>query len=95
MIDDTGTELERVLTYYKLTSLDEMTEGTYRRALDLLQRKRSKAGPGGRQLMPKIERLHQNTPRMAPLAQAGDWGQRRPGDHGRDAVQDPEERSGR
>jgi hypothetical protein len=42
LIDDTGTELERVLTYYKLASLDEMTEGTYRRALDLLQRKRSK-----------------------------------------------------
>jgi ERF superfamily len=42
LIDDTGTELERVLTYYKLTSLDEMTEATYRRALDLLQRKRSK-----------------------------------------------------
>jgi ERF superfamily len=42
LIDDTDTELERVLTYYKLTSLDEMTEGTYRRALDLLQRKRSK-----------------------------------------------------
>jgi hypothetical protein len=42
LIDDTGTELERVLTYYKLASLDEMTEGIYRRALDLLQRKRSK-----------------------------------------------------
>jgi ERF superfamily len=42
LIDDTGTELERVLTYYKLASLDEMTEGTYRRAVDLLQRKRSK-----------------------------------------------------
>ena len=42
LIDDTGTELERVLTYYKLTSLDEMTEATYRRALDLLQRKRAK-----------------------------------------------------
>jgi len=42
LIDDTGTELERVLAYYKLTSLEEMTEGTYRRAVELLQRKRSK-----------------------------------------------------
>jgi hypothetical protein len=42
LIDDTGTELERVLTYYKLASLDEMTQATYSRALDLLQRKRSK-----------------------------------------------------
>ena len=42
LIDDTGTELERVLAYYKLTSLDEMTAATYRRAVDLLQRKRSK-----------------------------------------------------
>jgi hypothetical protein len=42
LIDDTGTELERVLAYYKLNSLDEMNEGTYRRAVELLQRKRSK-----------------------------------------------------
>jgi hypothetical protein len=42
LIDDTGTELERVLAYYKLSSLEEMTEGTYRRAVELLQRKRSK-----------------------------------------------------
>ncbi len=42
LIDDTGTELERVLAYYKLNSLDEMSEGTYRRAVELLQRKRSK-----------------------------------------------------
>jgi ERF superfamily len=42
LIDDTGTELERVLAYYKLAALEEMKEGTYRRALDLLQRKHSK-----------------------------------------------------
>ena len=41
LIDDTGTELERVLAYYKLASLEEMTEGTYRRAVELLQRKRA------------------------------------------------------
>jgi ERF superfamily len=41
LIADTGTELERVLAYYKLASLEEMTEGTYRRALELLQRKRA------------------------------------------------------
>jgi hypothetical protein len=42
LIDDTGTELERVVAYYKLASLEEMTEGTYRRAVELLNRKRSK-----------------------------------------------------
>ncbi len=42
LIDDTGTALERVLAYYKLASLEEMNEGTYRRAVELLQRKRSK-----------------------------------------------------
>ena len=40
--------------------------------------------------MPTIERLHQNTAAMAPLAHARDWGQRRSGDHGRDPIQDPE-----
>jgi hypothetical protein len=44
LIDDTGTELERVLAYYKLASLAEMTGGTYRRAVELLNRKRSKQG---------------------------------------------------
>jgi hypothetical protein len=44
LVDDTGTELERVLAYYKLASLEEMTEGTYRRAVELLNRKRSKQG---------------------------------------------------
>ena len=31
-----------VLAYYKLAALEEMSEGSYRRALDLLQRRRSK-----------------------------------------------------
>jgi hypothetical protein len=44
LIDDTGTELERVLAYYKLASLEEMTERAYRRAVELLNRKRSKQG---------------------------------------------------
>ena len=42
IIEETGTELERVLAYYKLAALEEMSEGSYRRALDLLQRRRSK-----------------------------------------------------
>ena len=42
LIDDTGTELERVLAYYKLSSLEEMTEPTYRRAVELLKRKKAK-----------------------------------------------------
>jgi hypothetical protein len=41
LIDETGTELERVLAYYKIKSLDEMTHLTYRRAVDLLNRKRT------------------------------------------------------
>jgi hypothetical protein len=31
LIEETGTELERVLAYYRLPSLEQMTEGTYRR----------------------------------------------------------------
>jgi hypothetical protein len=46
LIEDTGTELERVLTYYKLSSLEEMTEGTYRRAIELLKRKQAKQNGG-------------------------------------------------
>jgi len=30
-----------VLAYYKLAALEEMPEGTYRRAVELLQRKRT------------------------------------------------------
>jgi hypothetical protein len=41
LIDSTGTELERVLAYYKIASLEEMTEPVYRRALELLNRKRA------------------------------------------------------
>ena len=44
LIDDTGTDLERVLAYYKLASLEEMTESTYLRAVELLNRKLSKRG---------------------------------------------------
>jgi len=42
LIEDTGTELERVLAYYKLSSLEEMTRGAYRRAVELLKRKQTK-----------------------------------------------------
>ena len=61
LIDSTGTELERVLAYYKLASLEGMTEGTYRRAVELLQRKR--ATQSRREAAhAQNERLHQNTP---------------------------------
>jgi ERF superfamily len=42
LIEETGTELERVLTYYKISALGEMTEASYRRALELLRRKLDK-----------------------------------------------------
>jgi hypothetical protein len=42
LIDETETELERVLSYYKVNSLEEMREGSYRRAVELLNRKRAK-----------------------------------------------------
>jgi hypothetical protein len=44
LIGDTGTDLERVLAYYKLKSLDEMSESTYRRALEVLNRKLAQPG---------------------------------------------------
>jgi len=42
LIEETGTELERVLTYYRVSALSEMSEGSYRRALELLNRKLAK-----------------------------------------------------
>jgi hypothetical protein len=41
LIEETGTELERVLAYHRLPSLDQMTEGTYRRAIEVLNRKKA------------------------------------------------------
>jgi hypothetical protein len=43
-IDDTGTDLERILAYYKVASLGEMTETAYRRAVEVLNRKLAKRG---------------------------------------------------
>ena len=42
LIEETGTELERVLAYYRVSALGEMTEASYRRALELLNRKLAK-----------------------------------------------------
>ena len=42
LIEETGTELERVLAYYRVTVLSEMTESSYRRALQVLNRKAAK-----------------------------------------------------
>jgi len=44
LIGETGTEPERVLAYYKVASLGEMTETIYRRALEVLNRKLAKRG---------------------------------------------------
>ena len=46
LIEETGTELERVLAYYRIAALSEMTEGSYRRALELLNRKLTKQSRG-------------------------------------------------
>jgi hypothetical protein len=46
LIDETETELDRVLSYYRINSLEEMRESSYRRALELLDRKRAKQTPG-------------------------------------------------
>ena len=42
LIDETETELERVLAYYKVASLSELTETAYRRAIEVLNRKLAK-----------------------------------------------------
>ena len=44
LIDETGTDLERVLAYYKIAALEEMTEAAYRRALEVLNRKLAQRG---------------------------------------------------
>jgi len=46
LIEETGTDLERVLAYYKISALSEMTEASYRRALELLKRKADKQDHG-------------------------------------------------
>ena len=42
LVEKTETELDRVLSYYKINSLEEMRESSYRRAVELLNRKRAK-----------------------------------------------------
>jgi len=42
LIDQTETELDRVLAFYKINSVEEMRESSYRRAVELLNRKRAK-----------------------------------------------------
>jgi len=44
LIEQSGTELERVLEYYKIETLEEMTETVYRRALETLRKKLAKQG---------------------------------------------------
>ena len=46
LVDETETELDRVLSYYKINSLEEMRESSYRRAVELLNRKRAKQAQG-------------------------------------------------
>jgi hypothetical protein len=46
LVDETETELDRVLSYYKINSLEEMRESSYRRAVELLNRKRNKQSQG-------------------------------------------------
>ncbi len=42
LIDQTGTDVEKVLEYYRVARIEEMTESTYRRAEEALERKRSR-----------------------------------------------------
>jgi hypothetical protein len=52
LIGETGTDPDRVLVYYKLSSLEQMSEATYRRALELLNRKIAKQSQEGREHAP-------------------------------------------
>jgi hypothetical protein len=45
LVEETETELDRVLSYYKINSLEEMRESSFRRAVELLNRKRAKQTP--------------------------------------------------
>jgi len=47
LIEETGTDPDRVRAYYKLSSLEQMSEATYRRALELLNRKVAKQSQEG------------------------------------------------
>ena len=54
LIEETGTELERVLAYYRVAALSEMSEGSYRRALEVLNRKATKQQSGERNPCPEL-----------------------------------------
>jgi len=43
LIDETGTELEKVLEHFHVRSIAEMNDGNYRKALTVLHKKRDKA----------------------------------------------------
>src|SRR5437879_12272666 len=49
LINETETELDRVLAFYKVNSLEDMKESSYRRAVELLNRKRAKQLQGNGQ----------------------------------------------
>lgn len=46
LLEETGTDLERVLTYYKISALSDMSQTSYRRALDILKRRLAKQTNG-------------------------------------------------
>ena len=61
LIEETETELERVLAYYRISALGEMTEGSYCRALRCSTANSPNRAARRTEPMPKIERLQQNT----------------------------------
>jgi hypothetical protein len=44
LLAKTGTEVERVLDYFKVTRLEDLSEAAHRKALQILERKRSQNG---------------------------------------------------
>jgi len=77
LIGETGTDLQRVLAYYKVASLGEMNEATYQRALEVLNRKlgnRRQRETGSPERIPSVPRRGagkpSNTRRESPTSAA-------------------------
>jgi hypothetical protein len=87
LIEETGTELERVLAYYRISALCEMTEGSYRRALEVLNRKAKQSSQENGTHAQNWTATTEHG-RVAPLAATGARRQRRSGRHGRGGFQD-------
>ena len=86
LIEETGTELDWVLAYYRISALDEMTEGSYRRALDCHPQTRQTEQPGERSRCPESNGCNR-TRRTGTVGASRGSAPAMSADHGRGGLQ--------